>query len=174
MARATYRILPILLACLSGCAGYQVGTESLYPPHIRTVYVPMFESVSFRRNQGERLTEAVCKQIEAKTPYKVVHTPDADSVLFGRIIGDTKHVVVGGRRGDTREAEIKVQVEVSWVDRNGDALRQAAPIPVSPAVVSISSSATFIPEVGQSTTTAGQQAIEDLAEEIVSMMEAPW
>ncbi|MBI3461837.1 MAG: hypothetical protein HY000_02090, partial [Planctomycetes bacterium] len=64
-----------------GCAGYRIGSRSLYPPDICTVYVPVFESASFRRNLGERLTEAVCKQIEDATPYKLVNGPEADSIL---------------------------------------------------------------------------------------------
>ena len=66
---------------LAGCASYQVGSESLYAPDVATVYVPMIESDSYRRDLGERLTEAVIKEIELKTPYKVVGTPDADSIL---------------------------------------------------------------------------------------------
>src|SRR4051794_5653984 len=82
------------LTMLTGCAGYRAGAASLYPPDIHTIYVPIFESDSFRRNLGERLIEAVIKQIEATTPYKVVNTPQADSVLTGRILGDTKRVTV--------------------------------------------------------------------------------
>ncbi len=77
----------IFVGCLiaqSGCIGYQVGAGSLYAPDVATVYVPMIESDSYRRDLGERLTEAVCKEIELKTPYKVVSTPDADSILSVR------------------------------------------------------------------------------------------
>ena len=70
----------------TGCAGLHVGQQSLYRPELRTIYVPVFESESFRPNLGERLTEAVVKEIELKTPYKVVATPNADSVLRGRIV----------------------------------------------------------------------------------------
>ena len=66
---------------ITGCAGYQLGSQSLYPPDIHTVYVPIIESDSFRRYLGERLTEAVCKEIDEKTPYKVVGDSSADSVL---------------------------------------------------------------------------------------------
>ena len=52
-------------AGVGGCAGYRFGAASLYPPDIQTVYVPVFESNSFRRNLSEWLTEAVCKEIEA-------------------------------------------------------------------------------------------------------------
>jgi hypothetical protein len=45
----------------------------------------MFESTSFRRNLGERLTEAVVKRSKTE-PYKVVSDPNADSVLTGRIV----------------------------------------------------------------------------------------
>ena len=61
----------------SGCAAYRFGNGTLYAPDVPTVYVPMIESDSFRRDLGERLTEAVVKEIELKTPFKVVGTPDA-------------------------------------------------------------------------------------------------
>ncbi|HKD37640.1 MAG TPA: hypothetical protein VKB78_12600, partial [Pirellulales bacterium] len=38
-----------------GCAGYHVGNASLFPADIHTVFVPMFESDSFRRDLGEQL-----------------------------------------------------------------------------------------------------------------------
>ena len=56
----------VVLLFFCGCAGYQIGNQSLYPPEIHTVYVPMFQSNSFRRNLGERLTEAVVKEIESQ------------------------------------------------------------------------------------------------------------
>jgi hypothetical protein len=159
---------------LGGCAGYHVGSDSLYPTGIRTVYVPMFESTSFRRNLGEWLTEAVVKEIELKTPYKVVSTPDADTILTGRIVGDTKHVVVENRFDDPRGIEVNLQVEVSWIDRAGNVIRQSGAIPLPPPPARVSTTANVVPEVGQSVATAQQQAIQRAAEQIVAMMEAPW
>ena len=102
MRRSTScHLLAACCLCLSGCAGYQIGNQSLYPSHIRTVYVPIFESDSFRPYLGERLTEAVIKEIELKTPYKVVgDAAMADSVLSGKITGETKRVVVQNRYDD--------------------------------------------------------------------------
>src|ERR1700749_791448 len=79
-------VVALPLVGLVGCVGYHVGTASLYSPDVATVYVPMIESDSYRRDLGERLTEAVVKEIELKTPYKVVNSPDADSVLTERLI----------------------------------------------------------------------------------------
>jgi len=214
------RILPWMLVLLTGCAGYQIGNQTLYPAHIRTVYVPMIESSSFRRNLGERLTEAVVKEIERTTPYKVLGTPNADSVLSARIVGETKRVLIQGRSGDPREAVVKeierttpykvlgtpnadsvlsarivgetkrvliqgrsgdprefetnLQVQVQWLDRQGQVLRAAEPIPLPPELVNVGASGSLIPEVGQSVATSHQQAITRLAEQIVGLMENPW
>ena len=83
MRRMVARMLLLVLPVLCGCAGYQIGNRTLFPTHIHTVHVPTFESISFRRNLGERLTEAVVKEIEVRTPYKVVADPNADSVMTG-------------------------------------------------------------------------------------------
>jgi len=168
------RILPWMLVLLTGCAGYQIGNQTLYPAHIRTVYVPMIESSSFRRNLGERLTEAVVKEIERTTPYKVLGTPNADSVLSARIVGETKRVLIQGRSGDPRELETNLQVQVQWLDRQGQVLRAAEPIPLPPELVNVGASGSLIPEVGQSVATSHQQAITRLAEQIVGLMENPW
>ena len=113
-------LLPLLFC---GCAAYQIGNQSLYPLEIHTVSVPVFQSNSFRRNLGERLTEAVVKEIEKRTPYKVVNDPGADSVLTGRILSETKGVLVPDLTGDAREIEADMHVQVSWVDRKGRLLR---------------------------------------------------
>lgn len=166
-----------LLACvwlMTGCATpYQIGNHSLYPQDVRTVYVPVFDSDSFRRNLGERLTEAVMKEIENKTPYKVVSTSSADSILSGRIVGETKRVVAENRYDDTRQLDASLQVEVSWIDRSGGILYEGS-VTLPPELSLVSSSARFLPEYGQSGATAQQQAIQRAAEQIVGMMEAPW
>ncbi|MBC8351490.1 MAG: hypothetical protein H8E66_05855 [Planctomycetes bacterium] len=163
-----------LLAIATGCAGYQIGTRSLYRPDIQTVYVPMFESDSFRRNLGERLTEAVAKEIELKTPYKVVHRPDADSVLSARITSETKRVVSEQVDDIPRNLEADLAVQVNWYDRRGEYLMQDAQFNFSPVAFSVAQSADFTPEGGQSVATAHQEAIQRLAEQIVSQMESRW
>ena len=161
-------------AMLAGCTGYQVGNRSLYDRDVRTVYVPMFESASYRRNLGERLTEAVMKEIEAKTPYKVVGSPNADSILSGRIVGETKRVVAENAYDDPRELEVNLQVEVSWIDRQGSAIHAAACVELPPELSMVHGNTSLVPEVGQSVATAHQLAIGRVAERIVAMMETPW
>lgn len=158
---------------LAGCAGYRVGAPTLYSQQIKTVYVPMFESTSYRRNLGERLTEAVIKEIERTTPFKVVQDPTADSVLTGKLISDTKRLIMNSPTSEARELEVNFAVLITWTNRNGEILHeQAVPIPAETAT--INQSAGFVPEVGQSLVTAQNAALQRVAKQIVSIMEVPW
>ncbi len=163
---------------LVGCAGYRFGNGSLYAPNVRTVYVPIFQSDSFRVvpgiDMGERLTEAVCKEIERRTPFKVVGTAaDADSVLTGRIVADTKRMVVESPSDQSRMVEMNIQVLVTWADRGGSVLASGA-VPMPAASVDVGSSANLVPEYGRSIVTTQQEGIVNMAQSIVGLMEEPW
>jgi hypothetical protein len=163
-----------LCVALSGCIGYQVGTASLYAPDIATVYVPMIESDSYRRDLGERLTEAVCKEIELKTPYKVVSTPNADSILSVRLTRDTRKALIRNAFDDPRLSENEIRTQVNWLNRRRLPIVPTQNIPVPPEAVAISATSNIIPEAGQSVATQQQQAIVRLAQQIVGTMETPW
>jgi hypothetical protein len=171
------QILPAIASLallLAGCASYQVGSESLYAPDIATVYVPMIESDSYRRDLGERLTEAVIKEIELKTPYKVVGTPDADSILSVRVLGDSRTLLAENSFDDPRLSESAVYTEVSWLNRRRLPMAPPQSIALPPELIDISQTALLVPEAGQSVASSQQQAIERLAQQIVGTMEAPW
>jgi hypothetical protein len=158
----------------SGCGRYVMGTQTLYPPDIKTVYVQMFDSTSFRRGLGERLTEAIVKEIESRTPYKVVNSPDADSVLTGRIVNDGKGVLVNAPTAEPRYLLNNMRVEVSWVDRKGSSLQNGQFVPLPQSTTMVDANSNFAPEIGMSVTTAQQADIDRIAQQIVSLMESPW
>jgi hypothetical protein len=155
-------ILLILLAAFAGCQGYQVGNSTLYRTDIRTVHVPVFRSNSLRPDLGEWLTEAVVKEIELRTPYKVVHDPLSDSILTGRIVLDRKQVKSENINDEPRTLEYEPTVNVTWIDSRGCILMQST----------IQLDAGFVPEAGQSITSAQQSVMRRLAAQIVSQMEA--
>jgi formate dehydrogenase assembly factor FdhD len=165
--------LLLSLAALVGCAGYQVGNWSLYPADIHTVYVPVFQAATFRRNLAEWVTEAVVKEIENETPFKVVSTPNADSVLTGRIVSENEAVLIRNEFNDPREVQVQVYVEVQWVDRRSNELMHTT-VCVPPELVQLQGNGILVPEVGQSLATAEQRAIVQIAQQIVGMMENPW
>ena len=133
----------------------------------------MFESDSFRRDLGEQLTEAVCKEIEKRTPFKVVGTANADSILTGRIHTDTKHSLVREPNNEGRVVEMGLVITVTWADRRGIVQREGT-VPVPPELVTLSQTNQLIPEFGQSTVTSLERIMQGLAKKIVDMMETPW
>lgn len=163
-----------LTLCAAGCAPYHLGSRTLYAADVQTVYVPMFESASFRRHLAERLTEAVIKELELKTPYKAVQTPDADAVLSGRIRGETKRILVETPTDEGRELQVELVCEVAFYDRRGQRLATFQPIPLPPELAHITQTASLVPEAGHSLATAQQAAIARLAEQIVAQLEVPW
>ncbi len=172
--RMTWFAAAISLVLASGCAGLRVGQPSLYRPGIRTIYVPVFESDSFRQNLGERLTEAVVREIELKTPYKVVHSPSADSVLRGRIVTENKRVLAEDAFDQPRNIATDLEVEVNWYDRQGGLILRNATFAYSPVAFSVGQTGNLIPESGQSIATTHQQALSQLAKQIVEQMEIVW
>ena len=153
---------------------YRFGAPSLYRPDVRTVHVPLVESDSFRRNLGEQLTEALVKEIELKTPYKVVGADRADSVLQARLVSDAKRVITENGLDDARDLEVDFFVQVSWVDRRGDLIMNHSETPLPPVLINVNQAANFVPEAGQSLATAQLEAIRRTAEQIVGQMEIGW
>ena len=133
----------------------------------------MFESASFRRDLGEQLTEAVAKEIEKRTPFKVVGSPNADSVLSGKIVADTKHSIVREPNNEGRDIETGLVIRVSWADRRGAPLREGN-VPVPAEMVNLTETTQLVPEYGNSTTVALQQTMQKVAAKIVDMMQVPW
>lgn len=157
----------LLLASHVGCAGYQVGGQQFFRNDVRTVHVRIFESDSYRRYLGQRLTESVIKQIELNTPYTLTEPELADSFIRGRIVRETKRSVGDNRFDEPRDIQIAWRVEVTWVDRAGTPLMQLQSL-------RIDNDENFIPEAGQSLSTAQQNLIQHVAREIVGQMELPW
>ena len=169
------RGFPILLMLLfSGCTAYHVGNRSLYAPDVSPVYVPAIESGSFRRDLGERLTEAIAKEIELKTPFKVVGNANADSVLAVNLRNDERFLLFENAYDNPRALEIDLRADVTWVNRRRMPLVAPEGFPVPPALVPFGQTSTLFAEGGQSVTTAQQRAIQRLAEQIVGAMEEPW
>jgi hypothetical protein len=161
----------VLLFGLAGC-GYNVGAP--FSPEIRSVHVPIFNSGSNRRFLEYQLTEAVQKQIQQRSHFRLVKDEVADTRLTGRIIDLRKSALGQTRNSDARELQVNLQVEVTWEDvRTGKILQQQR-VALPPELLQLAAQAEFAPEVGQSLATADQTAIDRLARNIVDMMEVPW
>jgi hypothetical protein len=169
----THRLAIAALIALvgSGC-GYRVGPN--YAPNVRTVHVPVFKTESFRRGFELQLTEAVQRQVQTTTPYRLANEPMADTRLIGRIVEITKRSVNQNKYDDPRELELAMAVEVRWEEcSTGRVLRQQT-FPLNAMATQAITQVTFAPEAGQSLATATKDACDQLSAQIVQLMEAPW
>ena len=162
-------ILGLALASLApGCniTGYSIRAP--YDTKIKTVYVPVFKSITFRRDINLMLTELVIKEIERRTPYKVVQKPEeADSTLDGTVNFSDKNVIVENPFNLPRQLTTTMIVVATWTDNKAE--KKEIP---NPAV--IAETFNFYPEIGESSQAAFTRTCEKLATQIVNMMEEPW
>ena len=129
--RIAWLVLTLALcAAMTGCASdghFEVLGYTTRPPFdtsIRTVFVPIFGNKTFLRNVEFEMTKAIIREIEWKSPYKVVDNREAaDTELIGTIVGRRKGVINVDPLGGVREAEMGLVVEVTWKDlRSGKTL----------------------------------------------------
>ncbi len=156
----------IVVTATAGC-GYRQG--GLFDADVRTVAVPIFDNQSFYRGLEFDLTEATIKQIELKTPYKVVGPEMADTVLHGTITGVEQALLSrGGDGGLPQELELRVILDIEWLDaRTGRPLRSREGF----AVVGH-----YVParRVGQPLEVASHIVAQRLADQVVTMMFEQW
>jgi hypothetical protein len=159
---------------MTGCAGYRIGTRNLYRNDIRTVHIPIIKSDSFRPELGVQLTEALQKEVERRTPYKMADFATADSIMNCRLTSENKQVVGETGTDESRLLRSSIAVEVSWVDRRNIPLIETRFLPPGETTFYFSENTDFVPEAGQSIGTANQRVIERLANHIVDQMESRW
>jgi len=162
MIRSAALAIALTLLSLPGC-GY--SQNELFPTPYRTVAVPMFENRTFYRGVERDLSEALVKEIESRTPYKVASPSVADTMLSGTITRIDQDTIT--RTPDTalpQQQEVSVRVNFTWENLDtGDTLRSRR------GFEAVGRYAPTRP-VSQFFETAKHQAVQALARDIVSTM----
>ncbi len=164
--------MPASLGSLAGCStdpleGY--SSASAWPSEYRSVSVPMIANRTYARELPAQLTEAIVKQIEATTPYKVTGQGAADTLLRGtitdvRLQEISKSLVTG--LGE--EVAVRVTLDYEWLD-----LRTGRPIVARNGYVG---TAVFTPSrpTHEPLELAGFEVVRQLAREIVDSLQGEW
>jgi hypothetical protein len=166
-ARRFANFVPLLLAAfLTGC-GYSHG--GTFPKEVSSIAVPIFENRTPYRDVEFDLTEALVKEIELKTPYKVVRSGDADTILVGVVTQVDQRVLsrraVGGL---PQEMEVSIVVSFEWKNqRTGNSLRDRK------GFATVGRNVPGLP-VGEPYEIARHEASQQLARDIVSVMREKW
>ncbi len=166
--RPSRRLLFMVVSAVAMCGcGYSIRAP--YDKRIKTVFVPVLKTQSFRRDLNLNLCEMIQKEIMHRTPYKVVGTPeDADTILEGTINYADKNIVVENPFNLPRELNGTMSVSVKWT-HNPPTDAEKAQIPTI-----IMETVNFVPEVGETSLTAFYRLNQNIAAQIVDMMEQPW
>lgn len=202
--RPSWRLLLLiaLSASVAACQSpyeFTLLGYSLSPRHsacIRTVRVPLFKNKTYVRNLEVELTEAVVKRLHQVTPWRVVQSGSADAELLGTIVAVAKRPILMNELNEVREADLALGVEIEFRDAHGQPLWLAphseeatalpaptgdgpktlpgALLPATGRTVFIQRSAPFVPELGQSYASARSKVVQELAVEIVNILEDPW
>jgi len=167
----TYLLIAFVLF-LAGCSsnpttGY--STASLYDQQFNSVCVPIFENETMSRNMEFMLTDAVVKQIQARTPYRVLGDTHADTMLTGTITDIKLRAISRSRTtGLDNEMLITATINFEWLNlRTGKRILGRE---------SFSSTALFIPSQPSSEPIEmGQFAlVQQLSSDIVDQLQAAW
>lgn len=157
---------------IGGCAsdptqGYAFASP--FPEGIQTVAVHVFENDTYERGVEFELADALVKEIEARTPYKVTSDKRADTILTGRIRSVERDQLSKSRvTGLSEEVTLGVTIDLNWRDRRtGESLLELR---------SFTATSLFVPSrpTGEPIELAEFGAVQRLARDVVSQMQADW
>jgi hypothetical protein len=169
-------LLLILMTALSGCAGRSIfgyTTHGLYPDHIRTVAVPIFQNTGYRRELEFKLTQEVVYELE-RVGFKVVPPDRADVELVGRISDFAKLGFGLDGYSNPRGGSTMLQASIRYVERRTGRTVNEGEIQIDPASYGLTSNDNFLIDVGQSLATSEDRACKDMAKNIVALLQTPW
>lgn len=167
--------LAVLLAAtalVAGCAsdpaeGY--SSASLYRDDIATVAVPIFTNQSFTRDVEFELTDALIKEIEARTPYKVTSSARANTILTGEIRRIELDQLSKSRlTGLSEEVVLSVTIDFQWKDlRTGRVLVERR---------DFTGNGLFVPSrpTGEPVELGQFAVVQQLARDIVGELRSEW
>ncbi len=157
-----------LVACASDPSeGYSFSSS--HATNISTVHVPMFKNPTFHRGLEVELTDAIIKEIQQSTPWKVTSDAVAETSLGGTITDVSMRRLSANRdSGLAQELAVSITVDFDWIDaRTGKTLASRR---------SFSASETFVPShpVGERLEVGEHAAIQQLARDIVAELRSGW
>ena len=117
----------VLAAGLSATScGYRTaGSAVELPQNIHTIAIPGFVSQSQTFRIEQRLTDAVVREFNSRTQYRVIHDTkgDADAVLKATVLSaSASPLAYDSQTGRAASALITVSIQVRLTDRQGKVL----------------------------------------------------
>jgi len=161
----------VCISCTSCETDPTVGysSSSLYPKQYQSIAIPIFQNSTMTRDVEFMLTDAIIKEIQVRSPYRVVDKHVAETILTGTITSMKLSTLSRSQTtGLDNEVLFKVVIDFEWYDQvNGNRIVGRK---------DFASSAVFIPSRPSSEPLEiGQFAVvQQLASDIIDQMQASW
>lgn len=116
----------LLLLALAACGYHSVEHSSALAPNIRTIAIPSFHSQSRTFRIEQQLTDAVVKEFNTRTQFRIVHdNEEADAVLKGTVLSaSTAPLAYDSQTGRAASALITLNVSITLTDSKGKIIFQ--------------------------------------------------
>ncbi|MFQ5787140.1 MAG: LptE family protein [Thermodesulfobacteriota bacterium] len=155
--------LILIFALISGC-GY--STKSLINRKINSIYIPVFDNITFRRGLEFELTKAVKDEIMSKTNLRIVQKDSADTILYGTIKSISENILTQDITDNIVESRLTIHVDIRLQDRRtGRVLINES---------DLKDSAEFVVKRGETIDSAAEEGLAELAKVIVYHLEDKW
>lgn len=161
-AGITLLLLGLTTMGLSGC-GYSLGYRM--PEGVRRLAVPLFRNETFplRREIEYELTRALRQVLELETDVRLVSRSDAEAVLEGTVISVFDRVLTEGPLDQVEESSLTVTTLIQLLrTSDGEVILERT----------ITDTAAFSVQGGETEEGARREAIDEIAERIVASLEA--
>lgn len=114
-----FSLFPFLFSVLPGCGYHVAGRGSRLPESLKTIAVPALENRTTRYRIEQRLTEALVRELLARTKYRVVQdVSSADAVLRGEVTSiESRAVLFDAATGRATTMNVTVLLKVRLVER---------------------------------------------------------
>ncbi|MFZ0479221.1 MAG: LptE family protein [Terriglobales bacterium] len=122
LQRSAAVALLVLAVLASGCGYHTLEHSTALPPNIRTIAIPGFASQSRSFRIEQMLTDAVVREFNTRTQFRIVHNAgdDADAVLKGTVLSaSTTPLAYDPVTGRAASALVTVSMTVTLTDRQG-------------------------------------------------------
>lgn len=162
------RLTALLLALALTAGGCGYTAEGVWAES-RTVAVPVFENDTFEAGLGAELTDAVIKELNARTPWAVTRVGGSGTTLSGTITEVRRqNLTTGSTTGLVSEQAIVVKMDFQLVDNaTGETIV---------ARRDLSAAGTFVPALpaGERTEIGRRAAVRALARSLVDELRSGW
>ena len=153
---------PLMLMSVLLLASCGYTTRSLMPGEVSNLAVDIFGNDTFEREIEFTLTRELTRELNQRAALRLTRRRHADAVLTGRIVRVSYPTLVETTNNEVSEQAVLVEavVELKRLSDNSVISR-----------FKIGNRAEFVVERGESRQTAFEEALRDLAEDIVNELE---